>query len=129
MMVLDHIFSSELKTVFDEHKIPYQIVVQHKHRKNLAEHSIQTYKSHFKTGLAGIYLDFPMSEWDHMIPQSNITLNLLRLSRVNPKISAYACIREAFNFIDTPMALLGSRVIMHTHPDNRASWKLNSQHH
>ena len=40
MMVLDNEFSAELKTAFDEHKLPYQIVTPHKHRNNLAERAI-----------------------------------------------------------------------------------------
>ena len=78
MMVLDNDFSEELKTVFDEHKMPYQLVTPRKHKNNLAESAIQTYKSHFKTGLAATDPDFPLSEWDRMTPQSNITLNVLR---------------------------------------------------
>ena len=108
--------------------MPYQLVAPHKHRNNLAERAIQTYKSHFKTGLSGTDPDFPMSEWNRMIPKSNITLNLMRSSRVNPKLSAYAHIHGAFNFLATPMAPPEIRVIVHTHPDNITCWELNGQH-
>ena len=128
MMVLDNEFSADLKTAFDEHKLSYQLVTPHKHKNNLAERAIQTWKSHFKAGLAGTDPDFPMAEWDRLIHQSNITLNLLRSSRVNPKLSAYAYIHGPFNFLSTPMAPPGTKVIVHTHPDKRASWELNGQH-
>ena len=62
MMVSDNEFSAELKSAFDEHKIPYQLVMYQKHRNNLAERTIKTYKSSFKTGLAGTDPAFPMSE-------------------------------------------------------------------
>ena len=128
MMVLDNEFSTKLKTALDEHKLPYQIVTLHKNRNNLAERDIQTYKSHFKRGLSGTDPEFPMSEWDRMMPQFNITLNLLRSSRKNPKLSAYACMHGAFNFLATPMSSPGTIEIVHTHPENRASWELNGQH-
>ena len=60
-----------------------------------------------------------------MIPQANITLNLLRVARVNPKLSAYIYIHGNFNFNATPMALPGTMVIVHTNPSKRASWDLN----
>ena len=44
MMVLDNEVSAELKTAFNERKLPYQIVIPHKHRNNLAERAIRTYK-------------------------------------------------------------------------------------
>ena len=69
-----------------------------------------------------------MSEWDRIIPQSNITLDLLQSSRANRKLSAYACIHGALNFQATPMALLGTRVIVHTNPDNKSFWDINGQH-
>lgn len=128
MMVLDNEFSADLKTAFDEHNLSYQLVTPYKHKNNLAERAIKTWKSHFKAGLAGTDPDFPMAEWDLLIHQSNITLNLLRSSRVNPKLSAYAYIHGPFNFLSTPMASPGTRVIVHMHPEKRASWELNGQH-
>ena len=121
MMVLGNKFSIDLKTAFDENKLSYQLVTPYKLKNNLAERATQTWKSHFKSGLAGTDPDFLIAEWDHLIQQSNITLNLLWLSRVNPKFSAYAYIDRSFNFLSTPMDSLGTKVIVHTHPDKRVS--------
>ena len=75
---------------FNNKKVVYQLVPPHHHRNNLAERAIQTWKNHFKAGLATVDPNFPLSEWDRSIDQANITLNLLRVSRSNPRLSAYA---------------------------------------
>eukprot|EP00978_Attheya_sp_CCMP212_P039740 scaffold209632_cov37-Attheya_sp.AAC.1 len=51
-----------------------------------------------------------------------VTLNLLRGSRINPKLSAYAQVHGAFDFNRTPLAPPGTRVLVHEKPDVRASW-------
>ena len=51
-----------------------------------------------------------------------ISLNLLRGSRINPKLSAYAQIHGAFDFNRTPLAPPGTKVLVHEKPDVRASW-------
>ena len=40
--------------------------------------------------LAGIAADFPIREWDELLPQTILTLNLMRQSHVAPNISTYA---------------------------------------
>ena len=90
--VLDNEVSSELKGAFRKNNTEFQLVPPYSHRRNIAERSIQTYKSYFKAGLATADPNFPLSEWDRLIPQANITLNLLRSARSNPALSAYAYI-------------------------------------
>jgi hypothetical protein len=55
-------------------------------------------------------------------PHSVITLNLLRQSRLNPKLSEHAQLNGPFNYNTTPIAPLGTRVIIHEKPDHRRSW-------
>jgi hypothetical protein len=55
----------------------------------LAERAIQTYKSNFIAILAGIDTSFPMSLWDHLVPQAVMTLNLLHQANKIPSVSAY----------------------------------------
>ena len=88
----------------------------HSHRRNLAERAIQTWKNHFKAGLASTNPHFPLTKWDRLIPQANITLNLLRTSRVNPALSAYAYVFGNFNFMATPLAPPGTKVVVHIEP-------------
>ena len=67
------------------------------HRRNVAERAIQTFKDHFIAGLASVDPQFPMHEWNRLLPQAIITLNLLRNARVNPKLSSYAYIFLGFS--------------------------------
>jgi hypothetical protein len=58
------------------------------HRRNAAERAIRTFKNHFIAGLCGVDQYFPLHLWDRLLPQAILTLNLLRGSRINPKLSA-----------------------------------------
>jgi hypothetical protein len=57
-----------------------------------------------------------------VLPQATITLNLLRKSRINPRISAYAQLNGHFAFNRTPLAPPGTRIIAQEKLDQRASW-------
>lgn len=52
-----------------------QLVPPETHQCNLAEQTIQTFKSHFILILGGIDKNFPMQLWDQLIPQAVVTLN------------------------------------------------------
>jgi hypothetical protein len=60
--------------------------------------------------------------WDRLIPQAVITRNLLRQSRINPKLSAHAQLNGLFDYNKTPLAPPGTKVIIHEKPDHRGSW-------
>jgi hypothetical protein len=68
----------------------YQLVPPHCHRVNAAEQAIRTFKEHFKAGLATVDPAFPIHLWDRLFPQSEITLYLLRYSRLHPQLSTAA---------------------------------------
>ena len=87
-------------------------VPPHIHRCNSAEHVIQTFKNHFIAGLSSTDPNFPLSNWCRLLPQAELTLNLLRPSRLNLKLSAYAQLKGAFDFIRTPLAPPGTHVII-----------------
>ena len=89
-VIVDNEASQHLKNAFQTDAIKHQLVPPHAHRTNLAERAIQTFKQHFKTGLALVDPDFPLSQWDRLLPQAVMTLNMLRASRINPKLSAYS---------------------------------------
>jgi hypothetical protein len=119
--VLDNECSDELKKAFQKYDVAFQRVPPHVHRRNAAERAIQTWKNHFCAGLATCDPKFPLTEWDLLMPQADITLNLLRASRRQPKLSAYACINGVFDFNATPLAPPGTRVVVHVTPDQRAN--------
>ena len=125
--VMDNEISAEMLNAMQENKVDYQLVPPHTHRRNLAERAIQTYKNHFKAGLATADPDFPLSEWDRLLEQANITINLLRASRANPKLSAYTFLFGNFDFTATPLAPPGTKVVVHKKSDQRRTWELNGE--
>jgi hypothetical protein len=92
------------------------------HRCNAAECCICTFKSHFIAGLCSVNKDFPLHLWDKLVPQAELSLNLMRGSRLNPKLSVHAQMDGQFEFNRTPMAPPGIRVLVHDKPDKRTTW-------
>jgi hypothetical protein len=127
MYVLDNEASAKLKRALTKYNLEYQLVPPHVHRHNAAERAIHTYKNHLLYFLATCDPDFPVSEWDRLLFQVELTLNLLRSSRVNPTLSAYAYVHGNFDFNKTPLAPLGTRVVVHLKPDKRPSWAFHAE--
>ena len=119
---LDNEASARFKSNLRQKGIDFQLVPPHNHRRNAAERAIQTFKNHFVSILCGTDPRFPLNLWCHLIPQATTTLNLLRSSRLNPRLSAHAHLNGNFDFNRTPMAPLGTRVVLHETPGQRQSW-------
>ena len=120
--IMDNEASTDLKSAMTKHKLQYQLVPPDMHRRNAAEKAIRTYKNHFIAGMCTVDPAFPKQEWDRLIFHSYITMNLLRNSRANPKLSSYAYLHGNFDFNKTPLAPPGTKVVVHSKPNNRASW-------
>ena len=120
--ILDNECSNEMKTMFQNEKVKYQLVPPHIHRRNAAERAIRTYKNHLIAGLYTCDPQYPSREWDRLLPQCNITINLLRSSRRNASLSAYAALFGNFDYNATPMAPPGTKVLVHEKPGNRKTW-------
>ena len=103
-------------------KVRYQLVPPNMHRRNAAERAIRTFKAHFIAILAGVARDFPRNMWDKLLPQAELTLNLLRQSSLNPAVSAWEGFNGKFTYDATPLGPLGINVIMHNKPGVRKSW-------
>ena len=71
--------------------------------------------------------NFPLSKLDRLFEQADITLNLLRSARSNPKLSAYAYMFGEFNFAATPLAPPGTKIVAHIKPNQRRTLKLNGE--
>ena len=84
--VLDDKASNLLKSTMDNNQTTYELVPPHIHRANMTKRAIQTIENHFKARLASLDPNFPLSKWDRLIEQCELTLNLLRASRLNPKL-------------------------------------------
>ena len=94
----------------------------------MAEQAIQTFRHHFKIGLALTDPNFPLFQRDCLLQQAEMTFNMLRSSRLNPKLSVYTFLFGEFDFNATPLAPPGTRVVSHTKPALRASWQHNGEY-
>ena len=124
---LDNEISDILREYMQEQNIKFQLTPAGLHRRNNAERAIQTFKNHFIAGLCSTPPNFPMNLWDKLLPQALLTLNLLRGSRVNPKLSAQAHMHGAFDYNKTPLAPPGINVLAHVRPEDRKSWDPRSK--
>ena len=120
--ILDNECSEDLKRSFKKYNITYQFVPPYIHRQNAAERAIRTFKSHFLSGLATCDSNFPITEWDRLLPQAELTLNHLRTARCNPNLSAHAYINGMHDFNKVPLAPPGTKVIIHQKIGARNSW-------
>jgi hypothetical protein len=75
--------------VRQQYKMEEELVPPGCHRRNAAEVAIRNFKAHFLGILAGTAEDFPLQLWDKLLPQAEITVNLLRQSNATPTIQAY----------------------------------------
>jgi hypothetical protein len=100
---LDNEASLALRKYLTKQGIDYQLASPHIHRSNNAERAIQTFKKHFIVGLCSVDPNFPLKLWDKLLHQSTITLNLLRKSRINPRMPAYAELNGHFDLNRTPL--------------------------
>ena len=119
---LDNEASKMLTDYIEDKNIDYQLVPPHMHRRNLAERAIQTFKSHFIAMLCGCDPTFPLHLWCRLLPQAELTLNLIRTSRLNPKLSAYAQIHGQFDYNRTPIIPAGTRVIVFENAAQRGTY-------
>ena len=79
--IMDNESSQHLQASLHKNDMKFQMVPAYTHCSNAAERAIQTWKNHFKTGLAIADPNFPIKEWDRLLDQCDITLNLLRAAR------------------------------------------------
>jgi hypothetical protein len=116
---LDNESSRDLKEWISEQQTKLQFTPPDMHRTNAAEKAIQTWKNHFLSGLASLPAEFPIAHWCQLIPQANITLNLLRASRMNLALSTQAAMHRCYQFEVTPMAPPGTKAFIHIKPHRR----------
>jgi hypothetical protein len=104
LMKLDNEASKLLKMYLHQQDITFQLVPPYSHRRNSAERAIISFKDHLIAGLCSTDKYFPIHLWDRLLPQAVITLNMLRTSRINPKISAATHLFGQYDFNRAPMA-------------------------
>eukprot|EP00804_Cyclotella_cryptica_P014198 CCRYP_005618-RA/>CCRYP_005618-RA protein AED:0.40 eAED:0.40 QI:0/0/0/0.5/1/1/4/0/613 len=104
-------------------KAAIQLVNPDNHRVNAAERAIQTWKEHWLSSMGTLDPTCPIQLWCQFIEQGKGTLNLLRVSHVNPKLSAYAVLEGQFSFDKTPPAPVGTRALILLDPSARKTWQ------
>ena len=119
---LDNECSTLLKDFLDAEAIDFQLVPPAVHRRNAAERAIRTFQNHFIAGLCSVDKHFPLHLWDQLLVQAELTLNLLRGSRINPKLSAWAQVNGTYDYNRVPLAPPGCRVLVHAKPQHRTTW-------
>jgi hypothetical protein len=127
LMKLDNEASKLLKTYLHQQNITFQLVPPYSHRRNSDERAIRSFKYHLIAGLCSTDKSFPMHLWDRSLPQAVITLNMLRTSRINPKLSAATHIYGQYDFNRAPMAPPVTRIKSHETPNRRRTWAPHGQ--
>jgi hypothetical protein len=120
--------SAALKKFYTVNDIDYQSVPPRCNRRNAAERSIWTFKEHFVAGVSSVYPAFPLHLWYRLLPQADITLNLLRTSRLHPQLSAAAHFHGLMDYNKTAFAPPGCKIIAHEKPGKRRTWAPHGQH-
>jgi hypothetical protein len=130
LKTLDNEALAALKNFFTANDVEYQLVLPHCHchRRNAAERAIRTLKKHFVAGLSSVDPAFPLNLWYRLLPQAEITLNLLRTSRLHPQQSAAAHFHGLVDYNKTSFAPPGCKIIAHEKPRKRGTWAPHGQH-
>ncbi len=103
---MDNEVSEVLKdTIQDDCKL--ELVPPGCHQRNVAEVAIKTFKEHFIAILAGLPDSFPVQLWCKLLPQAELTLNLLRPSHARPQVSDHAYLLGPFDFDRLTLSPMG----------------------
>jgi hypothetical protein len=94
----------ELQDVLEQNGTSYQLTPPNDHRTNAAERAIRTAKNHLQAGWHFTYDKFLLYLWDKTLEQAELTLNLLRGSRINPLLSAREQLHGRYDFNRNPIA-------------------------
>ncbi len=120
--VLDNEISSNMKEhIHTKYNFTVELVPPSFHCRNAAKVTILNFKSHFLSILAGTAESFPLSLWDHLLPQTEITLNLLCQSNATPTVSVYAHLCGPFDYNKMPLAPMGCEVQVHKKTDQHGT--------
>jgi hypothetical protein len=119
---MDNETSHEVKKFIQGQQTRLQYTPPDMHRTNPAERAIRTWKNRFLAGIAGLPKSFPIANWCRLTKQCDTTLNMLRPCCQNPLLSAHEALEGSFSFDATPMAPLGTEVLVHMKPNRRSTW-------
>ena len=119
---LDNETSKDLEAFMTAEGISFQYVPPGMHRRNKAERAVRTFKNHLISTLCTADQSFPLHLWDTILPQAELTLNLLRGSCLNATLSAWAHMHGPYDYNAHPFVPAGMRIVIHEKPDHRKTW-------
>ena len=96
------------------------------HFCNAAEVAIRNFKARFLSVLAGKAEGLPSSLWYRLLPQAEVTVNILLKSNAAPNVSAYTHISSPFDYNKMPMSPMGCEVQVHDNTDKRSTCSYHS---
>ena len=117
--VLDNEFSRAVQNFLIKKGTAIQNVEAHNHKVNVAEPAVKTAKYHIISHVATLDHQCPIQLWSKMLPQMQDTLNILRTSRNNNKLTAYEELNGKFNWNQNLIATLETRGMLSIHPNIR----------
>jgi hypothetical protein len=113
LQTLDNEASADLKNFFTTNDVDCQLVPPHCHCHNAAERAIRIFKEHFVAGISSVDPTFPLHLWDRLLPQVDITLNLLRTSRLHLQLSTPVHFHDLVDCDKTAFSPPGCKIIAH----------------
>lgn len=120
---MDNELSREMRQVAKSFGLDLELCPPGNHRANAAERHIRTLKDHFTSVLATTDPCFPATAWDLLLPQTELTLNVLRPCASDSSISAWERVCGPWDFSARPIAPMGTRVLIFEGRDDRRSWE------
>ena len=118
----DECSAEALKSFLRDENIDFQLVPLHPPSKCCQRVIRGTVQNHFIAGLCSVDKNFPLHLWDKLLPQAELTLNLMRGSGINPRLSAHAQMAGPFDFNRTSLVPPGIRVLVHIKPSECTTW-------
>ena len=119
----DNETSQVVKDFLHTKSLTLQLVEAHMHRANKAEGAIKDLKNHLLSIMSTASSNFPLDSWLELLPQTLLTLNLLRPSSTDSNISAYQMFYgKPYDFIAHPIHILGTPVEVVVSPTIRESF-------
>ena len=80
---------------------------------NAAERLFLTFKAHLLSTLSVIAKIYPITFWDLLLPQTELTLNLIQQATLTSEISAWGYFQGPFDYKVTPTGPLVCLVVIH----------------
>jgi hypothetical protein len=121
--VLDNEVSENMKNhIHDTCKLDIESVPPGCHTPNAAKVATRNFKAHFLSVSAGVADNFPPNLWDWLLPQTEITINMIWQSNATPNILAYAHLSGPFDYNKMPLAPMGCEAQVHEKTNKRGTW-------